>query len=315
MPAVVVAVVPLRKPANVGLPGVYFLKSMSDGQTGPVCPLDLTRYLEQFDFFRYVYPAKIDEYIKLLHANRSLVADIAVAVVTTLFPSELVHKVISKHAVDCCRDILEDTGFPIVTEDTLRSTLFSDRVPNVLMVAGCQDETMLVRRVKAAVDFVCKFDKNFDIVFSGRSPAPAGTKPVRIRNESKLMGLHFSDLLLKKNRDMPKLHYLEFESESSTTRTNVSKFFNGGFVGDRSVSTVILISSTFHLIRLGREACTFLNAWEHRGAVGNLVLVGAESAEQKLYPEDLEYFKLMMFDVFDYLIQRGEGIAKVAAGP
>ncbi|AXQ31515.1 hypothetical protein D0B54_23760 [Solimonas sp. K1W22B-7] len=119
------------------------------------------------------------------------------------------------------------------------------------------------------------------------------------------MSIEFKKRLKEYNSHatLPKVHKFGFESESSTTKTNISEFFQRKYVEPSKANNLIIISSTFHLIRLAKELNKYLSDNPDQ-ILKNVVLVGAEDSDKQFFMTDLTYIKLMMFDVFDYLLRR-----------
>ncbi len=100
------------------------------------------------------------------------------------------------------------------------------------------------------------------------------------------------------------MHHFDSESQSHTTKTNIHKFFDGGYVPSGRTYNLIIVSSTFHLIRLGKELKLLLRESTPHTKPAFVVLVGAEDASKRFLISDVEYIKLMMFDIFDYLVRQ-----------
>lgn len=272
--------------------------------------IDFTRYLRDFDFEPYIYEDKRAEYAAYLATSDkfSFIADIAGAVFASLFREGYIDKDSYRHVIDCCRDIVIDLGFAETDDTNARRVLRPDGGPNgrtnFVLIAGCQDAEMLERRVVSAVDFVSQLDYNCEVIFSGKSPDPTGKRRVKIPDESmRMLNLFKSHLSKRNHAKLPLLHPLRQEDRSSTTKTNVSRVF-GEILKQRDNINLIVVSSTFHLIRLSQEVKRNIALEENAELVSNVVLIGAEDSRDFFRVYDAPYFKLAMFDVFHYLLTR-----------
>jgi hypothetical protein len=163
---------------------------------------------------------------------------------------------------------------------------------------------MLERRVVSAVDFVSQLDYNCEVVFSGKSPDPSGRREVKIQDESmRMLNLFKSHLAKRDHAKLPPLHPLRQEDGSSTTKTNVSRVF-AEILTQRTNINLIVVSSTFHLIRLSQELKRNIAKEDYADLISNVVLIGAEEPRHFFRVYDAPYFKLAMFDVFHYLLTR-----------
>jgi hypothetical protein len=269
--------------------------------------IDFRFYLGQFDvpeFVHWSWKAKYDE-LSLAHAG--FVADLEAAVFAALSRSGYVDTVVYKKAISCCRDIVIAEGFDEVDEDSAKQTLRNDAAAgfaNHVLIAGCQDEEVLDRRVDKAAHFVTELSENCSVVFSGMSPDPSGATPVRIRNESvRMRSLFVEKLSSIKDAKIPRMNDLAREEKSSTTKTNMEQLFQQkNLLNQDRGNNLVIVSSTFHLIRLGREIKALLTIDKNASKVSKLFLIGAEKRNHFFYVQDAEYIKLMMFEVFHYLL-------------
>lgn len=278
-------------------------------------PIEFDNYLSDFHFAKYVYKDKSAAYEQLLSSDSGFLADLAGAVFATLCRAGYTHKDVYKRAIECCRDIIVAQGFKETDDDQARSFLRPNgsEGANHIVVAGCQDPEMLNRRVERAADFVTQLGYNCVVVFSGKNPDPTGTKNVRILDESQRMRVLFKELLRKnESARLPPMHDLRGEGASSTTQTNIAKFFDGEFFTRAKNNNLIIVSSTFHLIRLAREIQRELIKDANTGKVARIVLVGAESPTHFFTVQDAGYLKLMMFDVFHYLLRNTSNATNAA---
>lgn len=281
---------------------MYFLKNNEQGL------IDLRDCQKTFDFRSRVYKDHILAVKELLVEKPIVVFDLAAALVSTLYMEAYVHKKAFERALECCRKLLEDLGFQWIDIDTLTNKLRQREVNprNIVLVAGCQDEQMIRRRAESAAGFCAKWNVNLEVVFSGRNP---GAGKNVIDDESQIMLNYFIQYMNRRRQiapdlGLPKLNTTYFEDASNNTKKNVENFWEKFMLPFRAMPTnVIVVSSTFHLIRLAESLLERLN--EAACDVKNLVLVGAEEQEDEVVHEEssARYMKLMMFDVFRCLLR------------
>ena len=283
---------------------MYFIATRPFDSRGTI---NLGHYLRQFDFGRYVYGDKRVDFEKYLESSESFkfIADIGGAVFATLFANGYIDKNAYGNVVHCCRDIIQDLGFLETTLADAMEKMHSigsrrEQVTNLIVIAGCQDEKMLERRVESAVQFVSELKFNCEVVFSGKNSDASGRSRVQIKDESVRMEIMFRDKLNEvQNGKIPHFHRLGKEGKSTNTQSNMAEVFEE-HVGKNKVNLVI-VSSTFHLIRLAQQAIAQVRE-KGGGNVQSIILIGAEKASQFFRIYDDVYFKLAMFDVFHYLL-------------
>ncbi|PZR75266.1 MAG: hypothetical protein DLM73_05775 [Chthoniobacterales bacterium] len=272
-------------------------------------PIDFGDYLEDFDIAKFVYKDKRKAFDKLFARDPAFLADLSAAVFAILARSGYTHKDVYQKLLECCRDIIIAEGFSEIDEDEMKILLrptADEGIPNNVLVAGCQNNEMLKRRVEKAAQFVSNLGYNCTVIFSGRNPDPSGKTTVKILDESRRMRVQFRELLRHNNNTpLPRMHDLVPEERSSTTQTNISQLFQQNLLSQTKHNNLIVISSTFHLIRLAREIKTQLVTPKHGRRIAQLLLIGAEDPQHTFYVQDAPYFKLMMFDVFEHLMRIG----------
>ncbi len=310
------------------------LCSMHDGK------INLDRYIEKFTFNNNVYYHKKELFQKLLDENfvedclkgdveanikdgfKGLIADLAASVVQRLFESGFIHENLDTESIKVCRDILVNKGYKELTTDILENeiTLNSKRlsgedygeVQNVMLVAGCQDEHMLNRRLYTALYMIPRFRTNLTVVMSGGNPIANGAPSTNILDESIRMYNRLQELIdVNPEVRLPYSFSIERDGNSSNTRNNIKETLHHFVSSKEKVYNIHIVSSTFHLIRLAKELEAELSLIfnseknlpdEERTKIENIVLIGAEKVETKFKPvHDGPYMKLMFVDIFRYL--------------
>jgi hypothetical protein len=98
------------------------------------------------------------------------------------------------------------------------------------------------------------------------------------------------------------IRFMGNEGKSKTTTQNIDEFLRGPYLNKEIKQTVIVISSTFHLIRIAERLreCVQKNEFGVRRCVDNFILIGAEhpGTELPIRHWDKTYIKLMMFDLY-----------------
>jgi DUF218 domain len=268
-------------------------------------------YLEQRQRLDRICAANLaDDNGKRIDVTR-LLADFAAAVYTQLFKTGYVVKGTAfSQPLRYCRDLLLDHGFDEMPDAEISASLHTQG-PNkcLFFVTGCQNELMLERRVDAAVELIARVPKNYDVVFSGGRP---NRKSARIPREHTRMEILFRQKLRAINRkaELPPMLHTEPEEMSSTTEANIKALLDpreeGKFLIPRSAgrdqkNTLVIVSSTFHLIRLVQA----LFGSEHfqKYDFAHILLIGGEEQDHPFLWKDFPYLKLMMVDVFDHLLR------------
>jgi hypothetical protein len=273
--------------------------------------IDLNEYYRAFGFIDSVQNEKLDIIKNIYKENPKsrLLPDIASSVIKHLFSDGFINRNKFKGILECLQSIISDMGYVELTDDSLSNLL---NVPqstthNVMMVAGCQNPSMLDARVEKAVEIAVHFQNNINVVASGANPNK--DKPAKIGNESARMINLFTTGINKYIEDKskrPKMDVLP-ENQSKNTNDNVAKFFDGHFLKRQStnkINQIIVVSSTSHLIRLSREIEDYIN--NHKESldykISNIILVGSEGLDKVFHIDNHHLFKHMMLEIYDYLI-------------
>jgi hypothetical protein len=259
----------------------------------------------QFDLKQWTHRAHIEKFEEAMKQNKHWLADFAASVGVGLTASGYMEPqyFIGKQ-MDCCRDIVLNYGYQEMTSTDVNKKISRANGDLVILVVGCQEETMLQRRVNRLVDFALEMysvGQSFKVVFSGRCPK---AESVRIPNEAVRMVNMFRRKIEETGNILEPaipILQLEEEGESSDTKENVKHFISCNHMTSSREVNVVGISSTFHLIRFGRELLVQLREMmaskTPQTKVNNIFLVGAEHMIPNNYV-DREYVKLMLYDLY-----------------
>ncbi len=286
-------------------------------------------FLKHFNIFNFqekIYKDKKLFFKNIHNKDVTMVPDLAAAICSQLFKSGLFNLKAINNGMEYIRDIIQNHNYEFILDETLLAKLVkhsNKNVHNLIYVAGCQSESMLKQRVKKAAHFAYSMTKVFDdkisIVFSGRNPTTDNTSPVTIPNESSLMDILFTqyleDIMAAEGKEFdPNLKFSKMETimenNSNTTKENIRRMFIGDtnqgkprhFLSTEQPNNIILVSSSFHLIRLVKELEQFRYKSEINYNLENIVLVGSEKLEPQINIEDDGYIKLMFFEIFDHIL-------------
>ena len=255
-------------------------------------PLDLGRFRKHLNFFRFLDKQQ-DELIPMLAtpAGRQLLSNVAAAVVTQLVyrhhipvrtrPRE--YDPNDPPLVDVLSKLFDQKtqslGFAQTTNATRWREEHEGRV--LVVVVGCQTDTILERRVRAAIRLVSTARlSEAAIVFSGANPTYANARILddssagaRIINEAAQMCSVFEAELGAD--DIAELQLqLRIESESGETAANIVRSLEHMSGQGKELRHLVVVSSSFHLPRLGSVALNVLNTISH--SFESLSLVGSE---------------------------------------
>lgn len=271
----------------------------------------LNHYKSHFYWLDNQYEQYWDEFDRILNELESkspkfkyFFADIAASVIQTLYKSGHFEITQWKAALACIVDIILDLGCLELTERTMRNRVKQsyDSVKNVMLVAGCQNQVMLERRIRLAVYIYSMCENNIKVVFSGGNPNYE--KPSTIRNESARMENLFVNFAKEKNADFNMQDYnTSHESKSKRTVENIAKFFEGNYLDDRSPNNIIIVSSSFHLIRLCQDVEEYINQNNPKQKINQIILAGSEDPGDKWYLTFDHIIKHMFMEI-NYYFQK-----------
>jgi hypothetical protein len=285
---------------------LYYEKNLSAPKPTPRAAFDqLWRFLDFRELVNYVENRR--ELAEWREHFKPGAPDLAAAVMAHLaYRNWLDKEIIAEQALRYCRTMLEDAGFEETALYEIKSQLDSEE-NHVILVFGCQGHKVRDYRASAAFHVLKKLaNVPLKVVFSGHHPAePGSTKTVRTNDEARALEREFSRLV-DQDPDVANRHNftVSLENQSTSTRQNLENFFNGDYLREQK-ATLFLVSSTFHLPRLARDAEQLIGADSNiKSMVQRLYLVGSETHPSE-DPVTLEaiYIKAMLFEVFHHLFQ------------
>lgn len=205
-----------------------------------------------------------------------------------------------RNCMRSCRDIIFSFGFRAENEAlAMRAIEEYEHINSI--VFGYQDERALRRRIDAFVHVAKKIGQTQKVIFSG---AYSAATAIRIPDEATEMRNMFDSECKRQKEFDPRNIRFEKESASKDTIANLKNCVYGQFLasgsGVKSKQTLVLISSTFHLIRISEQVMDILKTADNPllKNVTEIFLVGAEDELLSLKVTDQEYVKNMMFDIF-----------------
>ena len=293
-------------------------------------------YYHKAPLFESILDLSITEFLKdntpdnIKKGFDGFIPDFAASVVKQLFEGGYLKENLDETAIKICRDIIIDMGYHELTNDLLQNLLQDKRsngntsfgeIQNVLMVAGCQDEIMLNRRLQTVIDIIPKFRDNLTVIVSGGNPIKNGADKTDIMDESIRMFNRLEEMINAQKVQRPPSFDIMREGDSANSIQNIDETIKNYVCKTDKVYNVILVSSTFHLIRLSKELETVLEAIftedknksdSERLKIENLILIGAEKLDMKFLPvKDGEFMKLMFDDIYKELFNRCNSKQKI----
>jgi hypothetical protein len=211
--------------------------------------------------------------------------------------------------LEYCQDTVLSYGFDLTFIDDIARQM--DRHEKCqMLVAGCQDRPILYRRVRAAHHTVEGFRSHpFTVIFSGLNPDPTGATPARTANESREMNEYFRRLTDEGDEARAPITIDEIDEAARDTKTNIREFVERFAKGD-DLTTLFVVSSTAHLIRLVPELLTELGQGDLR--YREVILVGAEptsTTDAEAVPSETRYVKMLMYEVLADALHRSSPAA------
>lgn len=228
--------------------------------------------------------------------------DLAASFIQTIYSSGNFEKSLWNISLSCIADIILDLGYLELTERGLADRLrvsYTD-VENVMMVAGCQDRIMLERRIEKASEVYSKCGDNIRIVFSGRNPN-YGTKST-IKDESIRMENLFFSNMKKLFSDFKMSNYnTENEGRSKITTENISNLFDGDYLVKNKPNNIIIVSSSFHLVRLCQEIEEYIRNKSPDKQIKQIILIGSEEKSDPFFITYDKIVKHIFLEINDYM--------------
>lgn len=242
---------------------------------------------------------------------RVLFADIAAATLARLVRAgtmgrpEYVTETLLEEALKCCRAALFSRGYETRSVHELRSDL-EGSTSNFLVLAGCQEDRVRDARVAGAFATLDTLHHvPFTVVLSGLRPPPPA--PTRCPDEVAAMRETLDRLLelakaQSRRQLQPQIVQIAADRASQTTEQNVANVFDEVVCKSTQDCSVLLATSTFHLLRLARAAESYIDKLD-LSKVAQLILVGTEEAlPLSGVARQYNYVKGCAFEVFHYLI-------------
>lgn len=272
--------------------------------------MDLDKYFSKLLFVDCIYPGWLDTYHA---ANKAFIADLIAANIQKLYEREFVTNKIIVDGLNCCRDIVQNLGYKNFLIENFKSMLGDEKTKNIIIIPGCQNEGMLRNRVAKAVNLIKYFEKNLIIIASGANPLdnPKGVSKAKIPNECLFIRQELETLFQSRDIKVPHSYDELEDSMSSTTEMNIEHSLK--LIDANDAHNIIIVSSTFHLIRLAEALENELtgilsNSGIRKDFIKNIFLMGAEIGGEKVEgsftpTHSSGYVKLMFFDVFSQLIK------------
>jgi len=261
------------------------------------------------NFVPFTLPANREELERLLTEKPKVLADFAAAVVTQLHYRDQAyqdHTSNDSYIETLCNffhNSIQGKGFALKADIASLQGYGTD-ARWIIIVPGCQTRAIYTSRVKAAYNFVKELQpKRGVVVFSGANPAAekAGDESLQAhaRTLSEAAEMHQIYLdLKKKDRTKPKVPELPLkeETQAASSIQNVEKALGSLNLDTKDHNICVLVSSLFHIGRLGMIAEQFLKLAQQ--PVSQLIMIGAENpCEHNLAKEAQEYVKSGTFEM------------------
>jgi len=256
-----------------------------------------------------------------MYGSQNLIPDITASQIQKLYEKEFLNELsLINEGLNCCRDLVFNLGYEDVVlcnsvtmeEDGLKTIVNNPRDKNVMIIPGCQHAGMLTGRVLKAIRILDNFNYNLTIYASGGNPLenPTGPDKVSITRESKFIHNTFYELVKKMNIGLIKDFRVVEEGNSYNSITNLKKCLT--MLSKEESHNLIIVSSTFHLIRLAQEVekqltIMFDELPQNPNFIKNIILIGAEGIDAKFTRvKSGGYVKSMFVDVYAELLNYKE---------
>lgn len=267
---------------------------------------DLSSHYKLLNFNNRLF-GKPEEFNNLLTlTDINILADALASVMTEMYCEGYLDKKLILEGLMLCRDLVSSLGFNETNNYRLHE--YWDGKPTVLLVAGCQVESMVRNRVVAARRLCELLPPPITIVFSGFHPP---RERVKIKNESvRMENIFFEDVPEQKYNLFSKItkHTIEIEGASGHTEENIKKFIELGLIEKEPKVNVVLVTSTFHLPKLAEIFEDKIGKLSDH--INTILLVGSEklnrldsTAKDEKYAKQV-FFRLA-FSLFKELKRRG----------
>lgn len=288
----------------------FYKKLKIDNESDLVTIEDL---LDFFRFEKYMHGDKTQQEqfraTFLDKDNRTIFADILASQIAGLIDNKSLkdagygQKIMELYNRILLKENYKKEKLKVIIEDTKAEKI-------VIIVFGCQNLKLLKQRVitsvNAAIEIlnVAKRNQELLLIFTGGNPK--GRVAKKIPNESKEMKEIFSYLM--KSKGYSKFENILFphltDNISKDTVSNLESSFR--LLEENAIKnrlTFVLVSSTFHILRIREEFEKLLlnGAYGFSGRTEEVILLGAEDFLKKP-PYDSEVYKRLSFELYRYIL-------------
>lgn len=261
---------------------------------------------EEFNFIERIF-IKNQKIFKSLESEAiSFFADLTAALSARLLEKKYLKEELLEQGLILVRKRIQSLGY----DQTNEKDWFSDtKTKNqIIIVFGCQGEEMLRKRVVAAGEFIKTIPQNIsiDLIFSGDKPSRR--KGIEIQNESKLMKSIFYEKFpnFDQGRHFEQHVLVKSEKKSKKTEDNVVEFFKQYKDLMNNPVDIFLVSSNFHLVRIGEIFESTLKKLEKSNnkkyPVKSIFLVGSEKLhEPEGITRNVKYAKQLFYHMYKFI--------------
>ena len=275
--------------------------------------LDFNEYQNLFNFLDWINHQKRDQIKEIFNSKveikdkeLSYIADIASSTLAKFYEKGFIKKKIIRDGLDLCEKIIKSFGYDLVSKVNMDSQDLDEYV-NVMIVAGCQSDKLLYARVKKCVEIVEESNQHLNIFFVGSNPNREDfSRKIQKPNEANEMEVLFKFLLSKSSQ---KRAYstirIDKEGKSYDTISNIENVFQKEIMNSDKKKNILLLSSTFHLIRLSKSFEDYVNnMYEKKETIERIFLIGSENTYKINKVSKLpNYLKSMIYELFIFLFR------------
>lgn len=271
-----------------------FVKSKDKLGKEPVRSQDFRNHSPLFNITEYIYHDKRHLFEELLAQHPEFIPDLAASIlngVSSHLKSDLLVK-----ALRCCRDILLDMDYTETHLDEIKQLTSQDQ-DRLIVIAGCQNDDLLQARVEVAAKLFKNLHMSARFIPVGKGPAHETN---RIRDESARIKTILHQQLGHHLEIVP----LELEQESHRTYENIANLLGGSYIDATRSTSLFIVSSTFHLIRLAKEVDSRSNVFSIKHPnINSIFLIGSESGVNKTV-RSASYIRFLFYDIYDYILHK-----------
>jgi hypothetical protein len=233
-----------------------------------------SKYTEFLNFLEFVYPDKTELLLDILKIDSSFVPDIAASVLKGLSVNNYLSTELLQKGLNCCRDILLHMTYKETHIDTIRKIIASDK-DVLIVIPGCQTGDILRSRAEHAAELFKKLHTPARFVPVGKNP---NRRTVDILDES----ARIKTVLERKLDSNLEIIPLELEQESLRTIHNIQNLFSKNFIDKSRSTSIFIVSSTFHLIRLAGAINQYAHMLKNYPNLKHFIFVGSEDKVNKV---------------------------------